>query len=204
MKQVIFLMRHAHIDTNACMIGRKDLDLSALGIEQASYWRERLKDIHFDAIYTSPLKRAIQTVEIIKQYQSYYKVEDLSEISLGLWDGMKKEEIREKYPLEWQRRGEDFYTIPALQGESFYEVERRVLPVFYQICHKEAKSIKNKAKHILIVTHQLVNRLILADILKREKTKLFDIPQDYACINQIEMDTQTHFLTKTDYFLPLL
>ncbi len=205
MKHLIYLMRHAHIETNSCMVGQSDLALSSLGVEQAIHWRKEFEEIHFDTIYTSPLKRTIQTAElIVNNTNRHIKViEDFCEISLGLWEGQKKEEIKQQFPQEWKKRGEDFYFTPAPKGESFYDVEKRALPAFYKICKEiqtnKANALGDKKQEIsysLIVAHQLVNRLILAELLGIEKNKIIEIPQSYACVSLISVDKKSVFLER--------
>ena len=63
----IYVTRHGQTDYNKSrmMQGRSDIPLNETGIMQAKTRRESLGDIKFDAVYSSPLVRAIQTAEII-------------------------------------------------------------------------------------------------------------------------------------------
>lgn len=63
----IYLTRHGQTDLNKkkLMQGRVDEPLNSTGIEQAKLAREKVKDISFDAVYSSPLDRAITTASII-------------------------------------------------------------------------------------------------------------------------------------------
>ncbi|MCR5670602.1 MAG: histidine phosphatase family protein [Butyrivibrio sp.] len=63
----IYLTRHGQTDYNKhrMMQGRSDIPLNEVGIGQAKSRRELLGDIHFDAVYSSPLKRAVKTASII-------------------------------------------------------------------------------------------------------------------------------------------
>ncbi len=62
----IYLARHGQTDWNLEMRaqGRIDLSLNATGRAQAEEMRENIKDLEFDAVYASPLKRAAETAEI--------------------------------------------------------------------------------------------------------------------------------------------
>ena len=64
MKTTLYLVRHGQSlgNLNEQMLGHTDLDLSELGYRQAAATFERLKDTHFDAVYSSPLQRAYNTV----------------------------------------------------------------------------------------------------------------------------------------------
>ena len=63
----IYVTRHGQTDYNKkrIMQGRSDIPLNDVGIRQARARRESLGDIQFDAVYSSPLMRAVQTAEII-------------------------------------------------------------------------------------------------------------------------------------------
>lgn len=63
----IYLTRHGQTDYNKkrMMQGRSDIPLNEVGIAQATERRKQLGDITFDAVYASPLKRAVKTASII-------------------------------------------------------------------------------------------------------------------------------------------
>lgn len=63
----IYVTRHGQTDINAkkLMQGRSDIPLNETGRAQARAAREKLKDIKFDAVYSSPLSRAMETASII-------------------------------------------------------------------------------------------------------------------------------------------
>ena len=63
----IWVTRHGQTALNAGkkMQGRSDIPLNETGIAQAKEARERIGDIKFDAVYSSPLIRAVKTAEII-------------------------------------------------------------------------------------------------------------------------------------------
>lgn len=63
----IYLTRHGQTDLNKAhlMQGRTDAPLNAHGIHQAQEAAEKLRGIHFDAVYASPLQRAIDTAAIM-------------------------------------------------------------------------------------------------------------------------------------------
>lgn len=86
----IYIARHGQTDWNLEMRaqGRKDVPLNAAGREQAEKLRENTKDLEFDAVYASPLKRAAETAEIAvgDKYEINYD-ERLVERSFGDFEG---------------------------------------------------------------------------------------------------------------------
>ena len=64
----LYLIRHGKTIWNAenRLQGRTDIELNEEGIAAAKELGEKLKNIHFDMIYSSPLKRAFNTAELIR------------------------------------------------------------------------------------------------------------------------------------------
>jgi alpha-ribazole phosphatase len=65
----LYFVRHGQTDTNANNASDTSTDepLNQLGIQQAKQLAEKLKDIKFDTIISSPLKRAFQTAELLNE-----------------------------------------------------------------------------------------------------------------------------------------
>lgn len=66
---LLYLVRHGQSEGNKANVHQTpDLPLSEEGVKQAEFLAKRLKDIKFDLIYSSPIERAKETVEIINKY----------------------------------------------------------------------------------------------------------------------------------------
>ncbi len=122
MKQIIFL-RHAETKMNkeGRFCGRRDVEISEEGRKQAKKMREIFKEYQFDAIYCSPLKRTKQTLEAIFPNRKFIKEDGFTEIGLGEWEGLKKENVNQKLRKAFQQGN---YTPP--HGESYEDVKIRV------------------------------------------------------------------------------
>lgn len=86
----IYIARHGQTDWNTEMRaqGRKDVPLNATGRVQAEELRESIKDLEFDAVYASPLKRAAETAEIAMGDRCEVLYDDrLVERSFGDFEG---------------------------------------------------------------------------------------------------------------------
>jgi broad specificity phosphatase PhoE len=105
---------------------------------------------------------------------------DLKEISFGDWDGMPLEEIERAYPGELDKRYADIAGYRPPNGENMTDVSKRVISCLPEILREEA------GKNILIVAHGGVNRLIICDALGLPVKSLFNIQQDYGCLNIID------------------
>ena len=108
MDTTLTLIRHGETEWNALgkFQGCKDISLSKEGRLQATYLKKRFKS-KFDYIYTSPLKRAIQTAAIITESSKIKPIIELElrEINFGDWEGLTIKEIETNYPekfIEWK------------------------------------------------------------------------------------------------------
>lgn len=87
----IYLIRHGETDWNLQRLlqGSTDIPLNENGLELARVTAQGLKDVPFDRIYTSPLKRARQTAEILRGERNIPIIEEprLKEICFGIYEG---------------------------------------------------------------------------------------------------------------------
>ena len=102
MKTTVILIRHGETDWNVLhrFQGLTDIPLNDTGRQQAGFAKNGLGDMEIDAIYTSPLQRAVETAEIIRGDREIpiYPTEGLREMGIGEWEGLLVSEIDEKYP----------------------------------------------------------------------------------------------------------
>ncbi|KAJ50328.1 alpha-ribazole phosphatase [Clostridium tetanomorphum] len=158
----IYLVRHGETENNFKKVyyGKLDVELNDNGKEQIKKTKQKLNNIKFSLIYTSCMKRAIQTAEILVDNKDYIFIQDkrINEMDLGEFEGKGYEEIKTNYLLEWQRWSEDWKNFAPPKGESYVEFYGRVKSFIEDI-------IKTKDDNILIVTHGGVIKSILAYIL---------------------------------------
>ena len=181
----IFFIRHGEIRQHRekIFLGQRDIPLSERGKEQAKEAAVELEKYHVTAnrIYTSDLSRTTQTAEIIidslKPFRDMTLIKEpkLREMSLGEWDGRYIREIKEQYPEEYKKRGEDLLAYKyGNESENFYDLRYRALKGFRSILDQEAEA-GDGAKDILIVTHWGVINVLLSNLhhaeLKEEVKK---------------------------------
>lgn len=135
--------------------GWKDTPLSELGIKQAKELKEKVKDVHFDGIFCSDLKRAIDSAHILWG-DTYKIIEDsrLREANYGDYNGKPSAEVE---PLQ-----EKAITEPMPNGESYEMVKDRIADFLSDL----KKNYDNK--HIAIVAHK--EPQLSLDVLSKGKT----------------------------------
>jgi broad specificity phosphatase PhoE len=161
-EKTIILVRHASTshNENSLWQGRSDYSLNEKGRQQAERLSMFLKNEAFEIIFHSPMKRAIQTAEIIgKNHHAEYRVvEGFAEMDVGGFDGKKHQDIFENHPEIYRNWVLDMDT-PIPGGESFNDVFERVKPGVEEI-------MECPGQNILVVGHSMVNRAILGHLLK--------------------------------------
>lgn len=141
------------------------------------------------AVYCSDLSRAIKSAEIIAEPYSLKPiiVPSLRERNFGIWEGMSFEEIRERYPDEFEAWVSDPLKFSPVKGESTIEVRNRVIDALNKILDNHVdQGGESDVNNIAIVAHGGVNRVILCYLLDIPMENIFRIEQDYAAVNIIE------------------
>ena len=136
----ILLARHGETDWNRerRWQGWADPPLNDTGRAQARELADRLRDTPFDAVYSSDLRRAHETAEIVAAPHGVPVVADerLREVDIGSWSGLLHSEVEERYPDGVRP-----------DGETREEHAARVISAVEEIARE------NLGRRILIVTH---------------------------------------------------
>lgn len=181
----LFLIRHGETEDAETKKykGSINVPLSNNGIKQIEMLSEFLiKNTTLNVIYTSPLRRAQNSAEIIAQkyHLQIIVIEQLREIYFGAWEGMNFEEVRVKFPEEFEAWANDPVKQGPVNGETIVQLRDRVMEAVNQIL-----SI-NRNQNVAIVAHGAVNRVIIAEILGLPLNNIFRIEQDFGALNIIE------------------
>jgi probable phosphoglycerate mutase len=150
-KTEVFLIRHGETEWNLSgrWQGHADSPLSTRGIEQAEALGQRMLKETLDCFYSSDLERARHTSRLVGGPSEWNPefMEPLRERDLGVLEGLTTEEMKVKYPQEYEsfRNEGPEYQVPG--GESFKQ--------FYERCSGalEEVAVRNPGKKIGVVTH---------------------------------------------------
>ena len=182
MSSNLYIVRHGQTSFNASgtktFTGWIDVDISEVGVRQATGIAQTLKDIRFDVAYTSRLKRASHTLEILLAPHSYgvpVIVDDrIIERSYGDLSGQLHTDVQAKHPdmyKIWHRS----YDVPPPNGESVKIVEMRVYGFINELLRESGDN-----KNILISAHGNSIRCLRAYLerLSVEQEMAVEVPQD--------------------------
>ncbi len=158
----LYLIRHGQTDWNLekKLQGQTDIPLNETGREQARTLAQKLKNETFHAVYSSPLKRAHETAQIINHLHGHEinLHDDLMEASYGFIEGMKIEEFQQKATVHAMDRHGRLHHKLDPSAESYFEVYHRVRPFLDSLLQK------HHGQNILIITHGALMRSIMAII----------------------------------------
>jgi 2,3-bisphosphoglycerate-dependent phosphoglycerate mutase len=133
----LFVFRHAETTDNSRGIfsGWRDPELTLKGLSQAQEVAEQLRREKIDYAFTSHLKRAQNTLQIVLQAHLSVPVltdDRLIERCYGLLQGKSKRKVAKERP-EWFAKIHRGYAFPPPEGESLKMVENRTLPFLVQL-----------------------------------------------------------------------
>ena len=170
----LYIFRHGRTVWNAAgkIQGSTDIELTEEGRQMAEETAKNIKNIHFNAIYSSPLKRAYETACILKGNRQMEVVKDdrLRELNFGVLEGTSFMNIKEGGA---DGRYSVFFTRPELYerpegGESLEELCERghsFLEMIYETYPEDAR--------IMIVAHGAMNKALLKNIRGLEMKDLW-------------------------------
>lgn len=163
MHMKLYFIRHGETvwNTQAKLQGKSDIPLNEKGVALARVTGEALADVPFAAIYSSPLKRALQTAQLVAGDRDIPIVTDrrLEEIGFGIWEGLSCHKDHYEIPSD---SFQDFFLDPfgyqpPAQGETVRHVCGRTADFLEELIRKMGKEESN----VLISCHGCTLRALM-------------------------------------------
>jgi alpha-ribazole phosphatase len=175
----LWLARHGQTDWNLekRYQGQTDIGLNDTGHGQARELAQVLEGKQFDAIYSSDLKRARQTAELVSLHMGVKLFLDprLREASFGRWEGETYHEIKSRYPELWEQRKHDPTSFVAPGGETLPQIAVRMSEAATAISEAFPKG------RVLVVSHGLSLAVLICHAQNIPLNQAFFKIQDNAC-----------------------
>lgn len=179
------LVRHGQTEWNRVerFRGRADVPLNATGLAQAAAIARRIAaEWEPAAVYASPLSRAIATAEPIAAHFGLpvVPVDGLVDIHYGAWQGLTPDEARARWPdlvAAWYSAPE---TVQIPGGESLAGLRDRAMTAIHALAARHADQT------VVVVSHTVVNRIILLAVLGLGNDRFWRLRQDNAALNVFE------------------
>lgn len=170
----LYVVRHGETVWNRekRMQGRLDSDLTVKGKQDALLLGERLRDIDFKRIISSPSKRTLHTAELVKGTKPVQVETDerLLEIDLGVWQGHIESDIKKRNPEEFDAYWNQPASYESDGGESFLDVKDRIED-FLTDLEKTTPS-----GDVLVVTHGVAIKAFFMQCRNASVERIWDPP----------------------------
>jgi len=198
MDNVLVLVRHGESEWNKLNLftGWRDVDLTENGVEEACRAGRLLKaeGLRFDVGFTSALKRAQRTLDLILQETGQTDLpiirdQALNERDYGDLVGMNKDDARKRWGEEqvhiWRRS----YDIPPPGGESLKDTAARVLPYYEANILPEVKA----GKSVIVAAHgnSLRALVMVLDKLSQEQVLQLNLATGAPLVYRVNGDGVT-------------
>lgn len=174
----IYIIRHAEAEGNLYrrIHGHYDSSLTDMGHRQVSALEKRFEPVRIDAVYSSNLKRTVQTAMAICKPKDLplHVTADLREINMGIWEDLCWGEVEDEFPdqLSYYNSSPDKWEIEG--GESFFHLQSRIVSAVFRI------AAENDGCTVAVVTHGGAIRALLGYILNVQP---FNISSIQYCDN---------------------
>lgn len=179
---VIDLLRHGDVEGGRKYRGQLDEPLSELGWEQLR--RATEKKQNWQHIITSPLMRCAEFANELAQTHSLplQIKSEFKEVSFGLWEGKTAEELLNTEEIKIKDYWNDPIHITPPQGENLLDFEKRIMGIWKHMLDE------HQGKHILLISHAGVMRIILCHLLGMPLTELFKLDVGLAKASRIQIE----------------
>lgn len=180
----VVLLRHGETEWNRVerFRGRIDVELNQMGQRQALAVARRLSAWQIEAIYSSPMKRALQTAQPVAEAcgLDVAILEGINDVDYGAWAGLSAEEARAQYPEVYGNWAHTPLLTQFPQGENLRQVQTRSWTALEETCSA------HEGGAILLVSHVVINRVLICAALGLVDDAFWKIGQDNAAVSVLE------------------
>jgi probable phosphoglycerate mutase len=197
------LIRHGDTDWNVEEIfrGRVDIELNETGIKQAELLAKHLSDEKIVAIYSSPLKRALRTAEIITGSRNVdvTPAPELIDFDYGEWQGLSHSMVKERYPKLYNDWMSNPQVVRMPKGENLDDVKRRTISLVDRL-------IAEHEGTIALVSHRVIHKVLICALLGLDNSRFWNIRLDTCGITTFTCDDNGFVLVRhndTSFLKPI-
>lgn len=181
----LVIVRHGRTEWNRVerFRGRADIELDETGIKQAKATAARIADWKVSAIYSSPLRRALTTAEILAQPFGLEakSLAGIIDIDYGEWQGLSPEEAAAHYDSLYAKWLNSPHKVKFPGGESLAEVRKRAASAVNGLIAQHPRET------IVMVSHKVVCQILILSLLDLDNSHFWQIAQDVCAINLFEV-----------------
>ena len=189
----IIIVRHGETRWNAGEIfrGRRDIGLNDNGKKQAQLLGTYLIGANFEAVYSSPLSRALETCCSVaeKQGLSINIASDLIDFDYGEWEGLAHSLVQERYSAVYKMWLKEPHLVDIPGGESLADVRKRARSIIDTVISKHSG-------RVLLVSHRVVIKVLTCYMLGLDSSHFWLIRHDLGGITIFKHDRGRFILVR--------
>jgi len=188
-------VRHGETEWNKASAerfrGREDIELNEIGVRQAKAAADRIASWQVSAFYSSPLKRAMATAEILASPfgMPVEPQEGLVDINYGRWQGLSHQEVSERYVQLYRQWLERPHEVVFPAGESLQDVRDRATAALEEVL------AQHEGETVALVSHQVVCKVLICSLLGLDNSHFWQVQQDVCAINVFEARNERLMVT---------
>jgi broad specificity phosphatase PhoE len=179
------LVRHGQTEWNRVerFRGRADLALDDTGMRQAEAAAKRLSRWQIAALYSSPLRRALMTAQILASQLrlAVQPLEGLIDIDFGHWQGLSAQEAAAQDSDLYKKWLQHPHEVRFPHGESLQDVQHRITAAIESLVQNHSEQT------VALVAHNVVCRVLLCVVLGLDNSHFWQLGQDVGAINVFEL-----------------
>ena len=199
----LMLIRHGGTAWNVEEIfrGRADVELNETGIKQAELLAKHLTDERIVALYSSPLKRALRTAElvVIPHHIDVTPAPESIDFDYGEWQGLSHDTVKEKYKTLYTQWLNNPHLVKVPKGENLDDVGERVTSLVDRIITKHEGTVA-------LVSHRVVGKVLICALLGLDNSHFWNIRLDTCGITTFVYEDKKFILEKhndTSFLKPI-
>jgi broad specificity phosphatase PhoE len=181
----LIIVRHGRTEWNRVerFRGRADIGLDGVGLKQAEAAAKQIEEWPISAIYSSPLRRALTTAEIIAGPLGLdvRLVPGIVDIDYGEWQGLSTEDAVARNGHLYSQWIESPHKVKFPGGESFAEVRERAASAVDGLIQQHPKET------VVLVSHKVICQILILSLLGLDSSHFWQIAQDVCAMNLFEV-----------------
>jgi alpha-ribazole phosphatase len=190
----LYMVRHGQTEASRenRFSGSSDPPLTAAGEAMAHAFAQAYASLKWEAIYSSPMRRARQSADPLGQLTGVQVVieEGLKEMDYGEWEGLRHDDVKAQWPKDFEYWAANVASRGTPGGETAFQVAARAMRVV------EAIRSRHRQGNVLIVSHKATLRVITCALLGLD-VRLFRerIAQPVGAVTMFAVTETTALLT---------
>ena len=189
----IMLIRHGDTDWNVEEIfrGHVDIELNEIGIKQAELLAKYLEGVPIKAVYSSPLKRALKTAEIIADRHNIGVMcsQELVDFDYGGWQGLSHDTVKDNYKALYDEWLKNPHLVKIPKGESLDDVRKRAVSLLDRVTAMYEGTVA-------LVSHRVIHKVIICALLGLDNSHFWNIKLDTCGITTFVYQDKRFVLEK--------